>query len=329
MAARKKNSKKSILDHFGEDVARNNENQCVSTPYDETVMVRKKDPSFGELVQWANLNNNSFQACTSTTENLPAGLYMLDQTEVGFFFRKQTIETDDLLYFPGSELQEILDDINYFWGLSKVFKKYGFLHRRGYMLIGPAGCGKTCLVQLIMKSLIEQDGIIIDTQGSAPQVVIHAIKQFRAIEPSRNIICLFEDMDAYVARFNEASLLSLLDGEAQTNHVLNLATTNYPEKLDKRIVGRPRRFDRIRHIGYPDDETRRVFFENKLKINGEELKKYVTSTKEFTFAAMAELVISTKCFEKDFDQSIAEIKELLTHNHSSDNYYKKTAGFVK
>lgn len=318
---------KSILDHFGGNVP----NRPVEP---QEVCGAEKDcnntrTSFGDLIQWADCNDNSFQACTSTTKNLPAGLYMLDLTERGLFFHKQKIETDDLLYFPGSELQEILDDINHFWGLSKVFKNYGFLHRRGYMLIGPAGCGKTCLVQLIMKSLIKQDGIIIDTQGNSPITIIRAIKQFRAIEPDRNIICLFEDIDAYVARYDESGLLSLLDGESQTNHVLNLASTNYPEKLDKRIVGRPRRFDRIRYIGYPNVEARKVFFENKLKINGDELKKYVTSTKDFTFTAMAELVISTKCFEKEFNQSIAEIKELLTHHHSSDDYYIKQVGFGK
>jgi len=318
----------SILDHFGDGSIEvpGSLNQAIAS---EDCIEESAQNVSGELTQWAIGNGGTFIACTSTTKSLPAGMYSLNQTNQGLYFIKQNIETDDLLYFPGSDLQEILDDINHFWGLSKIFKKYGFLHRRGYMLIGPAGCGKTCLVQLIMKSLIDQDGIIIDTQGTPPFTVINAIKQFRAIEPNRNIICLFEDMDAYVVRFNESSLLSLLDGEAQTNHVLNVATTNYPEKLDRRIVGRPRRFDRIRYIGYPDEKTRKVFFENKLKINGEELKKYVTSTKDFTFAAMAELVISTKCFEKEFGQAIAEIKELLTHNHSSDNYYKKAAGFNK
>jgi len=318
---------KTILDHFGDGSSKQKpKGQAITADCAED---NHKPIHNSEVVQWACYSNSTYQACANTIKTLSSGLYLVFTNERGLFFGKQTIETDDLLYFPGSELQAILDDIDHFWGLSQNFKKYGFLHRRGYMLIGPAGCGKTCLVQLIMQSLIKQEGIIIDANNTHPYLVIEAIKLFRLIEPDRNIICLFEDLDAYIDNYNESSLLSLLDGESQTNHVLNIATTNYPEKLDKRIVGRPRRFDRVKYIGYPDNKTREVFFNHKLQINGEELKKYVNSTKEFTFAAMAELVISTKCFEKDFDIAIEEIKELLTHNHSSDNYYNKPVGFDK
>ena len=39
------------------------------------------------------------------------------------------------------------------------------------------------------------------------------------------------------------------------NRTINLASTNYPERLDRRIISRPRRFDRILRI---EDQERKV-----------------------------------------------------------------------
>ena len=58
----------------------------------------------------------------------------------------------------------------------------------------------------------------------------------RSIEPDTQIVCLFEDIDAYIGTYGEEEILSLLDGETQINKVLNVATTNYPRKLDQRIT---------------------------------------------------------------------------------------------
>ena len=64
-----------------------------------------------------------------------------------------------------------------------------------------------------------------------------ALKVFREIEPNRSIIYIFEDIDSIIEHHGEDEILSVLDGEMQVNKVLNIATTNYPERLDRRIVG--------------------------------------------------------------------------------------------
>ena len=45
---------------------------------------------------------------------------------------------------------------------------------------------------------------------------------------------------------------------------VNLATTNYPEKLDRRIISRPRRFDRILRIDAPDARRREAYIAQKV-----------------------------------------------------------------
>ena len=62
----------------------------------------------------------------------------------------------------------------------------------------------------------------------------------------------------------DSELLQWLDGSHQINKVINIATTNYPERLDRRIVSRPRRFDRIIKIEAPAARIRETYLAKKL-----------------------------------------------------------------
>ena len=153
-----------------------------------------------------------------------------------------------------------------------------------------------------------------------PAVFNDGLSQFRKVEPGRPIVCLFEDIDAIVDEHGEDEILTLLDGENQIDKVLNIATTNYPEKLDKRLVSRPRRFDRVLEIGMPSSAVRKMYFEKKLKVSDDEIGKWVTASEGFSFAACAELVISVCCFEKTFEESVETLKTMMEATLSSEKY---------
>ena len=115
---------------------------------------------------------------------------------------------------------------------------------------------------------------------------------FRKIEPDRPVVCLFEDIDAIIETHGDSELLQWLDGSHQINKVINIATTNYPERLDRRIVSRPRRFDRIIKIESPTAAIRETYLSRKLPdlaANGQ-LAHWVTMTEGLSFAALAELL---------------------------------------
>lgn len=186
--------------------------------------------------------------------------------------------------------------------------------------------GKSSLIQLIVSAIIKRGGIVI--LGHEVQLLDRCLSSLRQVEPDRDIVCLFEDIDAITRHHSaEQALLSFLDGEVQIDKVLNIATTNYPEKLDKRIVSRPRRFDRLIKIAMPNDETRREYFKKKLKIEQKELEKWVEETKDFSFAAMSDLVISVKCLGNSFEESVEKLKELARGKATSDEYYGNKTGF--
>lgn len=275
-----------------------------------------------DLVQWAVYGHNTYKPVSSTFKALSKGIYNILMTQSGIVFQKKSVCVDDLLRFPDSLSDKILNEIIKFWSKGDKFKEHGFLHRRGYLLHGPAGSGKTCLVQQIIANIIESNGLIFQCT-SHPSVFNEGLALFRKVEPDRHVVCLFEDIDAIIDEYGEDEILTLLDGESQIDKVLNIATTNYPEKLDKRLVARPRRFDRVIEIGMPVNEVRRMYFEKKLNVVDTELNKWIKATEGFSFAACAELVISVCCFDKPFDEAVDILKSMMKASLNSYKYNDK------
>ena len=305
------------------------------TPSTEEVPAHTKDKddilNSISLVQWAVCGPNTYKPVSVTFPKLESGVYNIQVSQYhGIIYQKKNICIDDLLRFPDSVSDKILGEITTFWGKGQKFMEHGFLHRRGYLLHGPAGSGKTCLVQQIIADIVNSDGLVFQCTNH-PAVFNDGLSQFRKVEPTRPIVCLFEDIDAIVDEHGEDEILTLLDGENQIDKVLNIATTNYPEKLDKRLVARPRRFDRVLEIGMPTSAVRKMYFEKKLNVSDVEIDKWVTASDGFSFAACAELVISVCCFEKKFEESISILKEMMTANLNSRNYHIDTnhVGFAQ
>ena len=116
-------------------------------------------------------------------------------------------------------------------------------------------------------------------------------------------------------------MLSLLDGESQVDHVLNVATTNYPEQLD-------RRFDRVVRIDAADEHTRRSYLVTKLPgADAAELERWVVATEGLSLAALAEAVISVRCLGNGFEETIALLRRMST-GRASSREFAAGAGFA-
>jgi len=316
------------LEDFGK-IGRNN-NECIAEEACINSKEEEKNNILSSFSQWAIYPNGIYQATSITNKKLPSKCFQLSVNDNGLIFIEHKMKTDDLIQFEDEYSKPLLKEINNFWGLEKEFENFGFLHKRGIILHGPAGSGKTCIIHLLINDLINNfDGIVLICDCS-PNLVSDAIKQIKQIEPKRKIICLFEDIDTIIRRYGESSILSLLDGETQINNVLNLATTNYPEILDKRIVSRPRRFDRRIKIDMPSENVRKQYLTCKLKneLNEKEINKWVSETNGFSFAAMTELIVLTKCLGNSFEKAISDIRNLINCKISSEQYEKNKVGFA-
>jgi len=273
-----------------------------------------------EIFSWAQGSKKNWITVGHTANILPSGVYKISMNDDGSFsYTEKDIKTDDLLTFKNSQCDILLNEIDNFWKYEADFKKRGYLQRNGYLLYGPPGSGKTAITEQITSTFVKNDGIafICDVD---PEEFSDGLQWFRRYEPERRILCLFEDIDSIITRYGDSSLLSCLDGENQISRVINVATTNYPENLDKRIINRPRRFSRIIKVGFPSSDIRESYFINKLKISKSEVKKWVDASDNFSFAACADLVIYVKCLHYSFDDSVKIITDTLTHKASSSEF---------
>ena len=273
-----------------------------------------------------SIQSGKFYPTNGTIKQLESGYYTSKVDGQGhLYFKKQNVSSDEILDFDDSEFDKITSSIDTFWGKKKIFKQWGYLHKRGILLHGPAGSGKTCLVTRLSRNLIDKkDGIVLLGNETAPETLIEAIKALREIEPERPIICIFEDIDAYIKRYDEPEVLSVLDGEANVDNCLMIATTNYPETLDKRITQRPRRFDEVIYIGLPNTELRKQYVEKKLKLtDDEEIETWVKKSEGLSFASLTELCIAVKCLDQDFDAVLRRLHDNASSNLNSESYDKQ------
>jgi len=227
------------------------------------------------------------------------------------------VNTDELYQLPSPELTDIIEDIEKFWNRADRYKEYGFLHKRGILLYGEPGAGKSGIIQLCTKHLIEKmNGIVINlTNGDQIELYSKFISSLRTVEANRPLIVILEDIDGIAGEgtWSTSMLLNLLDGVKQIDNVVYIATTNYPEKLEERITNRPSRFDRRYEIEAPNAEVREAYIKNKLndkdlsKIN---IKDWVKKSEGMSLAHMRELIISVVTMDNSFEDTIARLNGL-------------------
>jgi hypothetical protein len=302
------------------------------SPSQGLAVLPEETKAAGEICQWSVGLGGAFRAAPITKKILPAGVYTprYDSSRSQPWLEKKELHTDELIEFKNSLSDTIIQEIEQFWNSKQEYLNHRLLYKRGYLLYGKAGCGKSNLINIIINRVIQRNGIVLYCDSSGPGVLVLCIYMIRKIEPERHIVAIYEDLDAIIANSSEALVLSVLDGDEQSDDVLNIATTNYPEKLDKRIVCRPRRFDRRIEIGPPNESIREEYFIKKLNIPNNEVQKWVRATEGMPFAALTDLVAQVTCLKVPFDSAVDRINDLVNGGlPNSDNYNNNKMGFME
>jgi hypothetical protein len=277
-----------------------------------------------KLVQWTTADAKRFLPASSTATTLTPGLYDISQNPVqGVYFERIPVKTEGILRFPHTSSDKVLDEIEMFWKKGARFERYSLPHKRGIMLWGPPGSGKSCTIQLVMADVIARGGIGI--RFNHPALFSAGFRIFREIQPPTPVVILMEDLDSIVEAFNESEVLNILDGTESMERVIFLASTNYPERLGPRIINRPSRFDRRYKIGHPTPESRRIYLEHLMSLGGDsneplvELEKWVAETEGFSFAHLKELFVAVVILEDPYQQVLVTLRKMREHISSGSD----------
>lgn len=254
----------------------------------------------------------------SITKELPPGMYKVDYTnDRGYHCRAIDLETDELFVFTDSITTELLDEIENFWNKKDLYKEKNLIHKRGILLSGFAGTGKTTLINMVSKELIKRGGIVFKVYGikNLSNYVDFMKHGFRKIQPETPVITILEDIDQY--QEVESALLDFLDGQFHVNHHIVIATSNNTEDIPDTFL-RPSRLDLKLEVDYPSEQTRKEFFEYK-KVPENQIDKLVKLTKECSLADLKEIYICIYLLDYTIEDAITQV----LHPTERKNYLRK------
>lgn len=159
------------------------------------------------------------------------------------------VQWEDIV-LPAETIANLRESIEGFCAHREAFHALGFPWKRGVLLVGPPGTGKTMVCKAAAASLAELPFLYVrDLRERCAQDAIHAIfERARQLAPC---ILTFEDMDGFVTSGNRSVFLNELDGFKNNDGILIIASSNHPGKIDEALLKRPSRFDRVFHLGLP------------------------------------------------------------------------------
>ena len=155
----------------------------------------------------------------------------------------------------------LIRDVRYWAQAKDWYEQRKIPWRRGYLLAGPPGNGKTSLIRALANELDFPVKVFhLNTMYD------HELQEYwDNMTSEAPCIALIEDIDAVfhkretvAGKVTFGTFLNCVEGVSTAPGVLLVITTNHPEKLDSALSAggeatRPGRIDRVLHMGPPDE----------------------------------------------------------------------------
>jgi hypothetical protein len=211
------------------------------------------------------------------------------------FHQRPTLTADQLILAPEAlaEVQRQVVDVARH---KQRLLRAGQHLKRGLLLYGPPGVGKTHTVRYLMSSLVGTT--VVQLTANALQLVREACSVARALQPAMVVIedvdLIAEDRGMHPGHHPLLfQLLNEMDGLAEDADVVFVLTTNRPDLLEPALAARPGRVDQAVELHLPDAEARRALFElyrGALRVDTSGLDDVLARTDGVTASFLKELL---------------------------------------
>ena len=206
----------------------------------------------------------------------------------------------DRLVLEGTLKHEILDDLTRFFAAREVYERYSIPWKRGLLLTGPPGNGKTCTIKALVNKLSRPCLYVKSVKSDDDSDDVNIRNIFAQARRSAPCVVVLEDLDSLIEDSAKSAFLNELDGFPTNTGIAVIGTTNHPERLDPAIADRPSRFDRKFHFGPPEHSLRVEFLsvwnaelESTARLPAVRIANIARQTEGFSFAYLRELCTSS------------------------------------
>jgi hypothetical protein len=179
------------------------------------------------------------------------------------FHERPRMTADDLI-LPTATFEDLRRQVVGVARNSERLRAAGQHLKRGLLLYGPPGVGKTHTVRFLTSELVGTT--IVELTGETLGAIRDACSIARSLQPSMIVV---EDVDLIAQERDHYggetpllfTLLNEMDGLAEDADVVFLLTTNRADLLEPALASRPGRVDQAVHIALPDRASRRRLVE--------------------------------------------------------------------